>query len=523
MKKRIWLWLAALSLLLTACSSDPGPADQSGTAASNPVTSTGYPSDEVQRAGVFYNGTLYLYSAEGIDLPLEAGFEKVGTVAAVDNTEYPSEEFHGSRLETGQEIYANKSMPEKIYVKYDSGYGIFEGEAPKSENTAGKAFDYDRMISSEKAYNVERAVSAAILNENRDRYLEGECLGEGHAILETEEDGNQVKVYLLAMFGWYQFQDGNLVKNSGSGVIPTVITLKGEEDGSYSLQDYETAQDGSLFIPSIKEMFPEKYWEICITYSEDRVKELTAQEQKYAAAYLKKLGREAEIGDYGDFEHTLLTDCGVNVEVSNRLLEKEYAMWNCPSWIGNLEQVEHGIRYRYEKAYDPQKKEIIYSKTDMNTNTIVEESIFSSENAALISRRNAADKSVVQSEAALNSLAGVTMEAVEGSAEAGSVKLRLENATDREIIFGDPYEIQRYDSGYWWSVPYIIDNWGFHDIAYTLKKEEPFEITVDWQAFHGELEPGKYRILKEVSDFRGTGDYTKYSLAAEFELTDQLE
>lgn len=41
---------------------------------------------------------------------------------------------------------------------------------------------------------------------------------------------------------------------------------------------------------------------------------------------------------------------------------------------------------------------------------------------------------------------------------------------------------------------------------------------MDWQVFHGSLEPGKYRIIKDISDFRGTGDYTKYNLGAEFEI-----
>lgn len=523
MKKRIWLCLTALSFLLTACNSAMSPTEQPAITASEPATPTGYPSDELQRASVYYNGTLYLYSAEGIALPLEDGFKKVGSVSAVDNLEYPSEEFHGSRLETGQEVYANQDMPEKIYVKYDSGYGLFTGEVVKSKIADGNNSAYDRMISNDKVFDVESAVSAAILNANKDGYASGECLGEGHTILGTEESGDQVKAYVLAMFGWYQFQDGNLVKNSGSGVIPTVITLKYEEDGSYSLQDYKTAQDGSLYIPSIEEMFPEEYWEICIVYSEDRVKELTDQERTYAAAYLEKLGRKAEIGDYGDFEHTLLTESGVSVEVSNQLLENKNATSYYPSWIGNLEQVENGIRYLYEKSYDPQKKEIIYTKTDLTTNTIVEESIYNSENAVLISHRNLADKSAVQSEAALNSLTGVAMEAVEGSAEAGSVKLRLENETDRDIIFDDSYEIQRFDGGYWCSVPYIIDNWVFNAIAYPLKKGQPSEITVDWTAFHGELEPGIYRILKDVSDFRGTGDYTMYFLAAEFDLADHIE
>lgn len=66
----------------------------------------------------------------------------------------------------------------------------------------------------------------------------------------------------------------------------------------------------------------------------------------------------------------------------------------------------------------------------------MEEKNFNAENAALISHRNVADRNASQSGAMLNLLTGVTMEAVEGSAEAGSVKLRLLNETDLEIMFG---------------------------------------------------------------------------------------
>lgn len=141
------------------------------------------------------------------------------------------------------------------------------------------------------------AVSQSILKENKDRFLAGECMAEGHTILGTEEEGEQVTVYLLAMFGWYQFQDGNFVKSSGSGIVPTVMTFKQEQDGAYLLNDYQTAQDGSLYNPSVMELFPEEFWESCISPSAEDMEALIKQERTYAAAYLKELGRNAEIGD----------------------------------------------------------------------------------------------------------------------------------------------------------------------------------------------------------------------------------
>lgn len=44
---------------------------------SNALSPTGYPSDEVQRMTVYYQGTRYQYMANGVDQPLPDGFEKM--------------------------------------------------------------------------------------------------------------------------------------------------------------------------------------------------------------------------------------------------------------------------------------------------------------------------------------------------------------------------------------------------------------------------------------------------------------
>lgn len=54
--------------------------------------------------------------------------------------------------------------------------------------------------------------------------------------------------------------------------------------------------------------------------------------------------------------------------------------------------------------------------------------------------------------------------------------------------------------------------------AYNLPKGEPQTLTVSWGWLYGELPPGEYRLVKTVSDFRGTGDYDDYTLTAEFTI-----
>lgn len=116
----------------------------------------------------------------------------------------------------------------------------------------------------------------------------------------------------------------------------------------------------------------------------------------------------------------------------------------------------------------------------------------------------------------LNTLDGVTMQMEKYTSSGGDVEIR--NETDKEIIFGDWYVIQSETNGKWKTMPYKVKNVGFHEVAYNAPKDETVIHEVKWDVLYGELPKGRYRIIKDMLDFRGTGDYTEYYLAAEFEI-----
>jgi len=49
-----------------------------------------------------------------------------------------------------------------------------------------------------------------------------------------------------------------------------------------------------------------------------------------------------------------------------------------------------------------------------------------------------------------------------------------------------------------------------------LPGKQSQEKNVDWDWLYGSLDEGEYRIIKQFYDFRATGDYDIYYLAAEF-------
>ena len=194
---------------------------------------------------------------------------------------------------------------------------------------------------------LDEVVTGAILEHNKDKFpANNEAYGEGHIIMDTVQDGEIVTVYALTMYGAYQFQDGNFVKNGGSGGIPAVIQIRDEDNGVWKLENYER------------------------------------QEQSYAMAYLKTIEREAEIGDYSDFPHTIPSEVGISTEVSNKIDEaRKYGkgpLAYAPFWFGTVEQVENGVRYLYEQRYDAEQKEILFSKIVYDSQEVVEQMVFDS-------------------------------------------------------------------------------------------------------------------------------------------------
>ena len=113
-KKRIEILLLMLCLLgFSGCASNH-----------EDLTPTGYPSGEVQRPQIMYNGAIYFYTADGFDQPLPHGYEQRGEVKEVDNRQEPAEDWCGSRVEVGQKIYVSNDTA-KIYVEYETGYAEF--------------------------------------------------------------------------------------------------------------------------------------------------------------------------------------------------------------------------------------------------------------------------------------------------------------------------------------------------------------------------------------------------------------
>ena len=71
----------------------------------------------------------------------------------------------------------------------------------------------------------------------------------------------------------------------------------------------------------------------------------------------------------------------------------------------------------------------------------------------------------------------------------------------------------------WQEAPYFAEV-AWTEEAWIISKDSVTEWKVNWEHLYGELPEGKYRIGKEIMDFRNTGDYDEAIYFAEFKITE---
>lgn len=116
---------------------------------------------------------------------------------------------------------------------------------------------------------------------------------------------------------------------------------------------------------------------------------------------------------------------------------------------------------------------------------------------------------------------GITLNAVEDTPTGMTLECRQNGGEPTgELQTGSWYIVERWtkENG-WQEAEYVIDgNMGWTEEAWMIPMESTTTWEVDWNWLYGELSDGKYRIGKEIMDFRGTGDYDTAIYFAEFEI-----
>lgn len=281
--------------------------------------------------------------------------------------------YNGSAI--GDVIRFDKDLKQMWFISESGGYTptfeVLNGEVLKN-------YISQNVISSP---NLDTAVSEAILSINGKYSWLGECPAEGHIIMGTDKEGDKIKAYVLEAYSSYGFDNGWFVELGGHSTACVMTFL--EADDGYVFQDVEYTEDGAHLKDSVKRLFPLRYRKRAISFKEEDRQSLSEQCRKYAEAYLEEKGRTEKIGSYSDIERIALTDLGVSVEASNRILEQKGDISYCH--IGYYEELQDGVRYLCRTGYSETENIVVYIKERYDTGQIAEKTVFDSLTGEIIS------------------------------------------------------------------------------------------------------------------------------------------
>ena len=123
----------------------------------------------------------------------------------------------------------------------------------------------------------------------------------------------------------------------------------------------------------------------------------------------------------------------------------------------------------------------------------------------------------------VDDLEGVTLKTSKDSYDnnVDEICFIFENDTDKEYIFGEHFQLEKLKDGKWYQLlPNEQDRlWTL--IGYPLKANSIREGTLNLGELYGNgnLEDGRYRIVKGIHYKRSVGDLDHYYLTAEFDIT----
>ena len=104
--------------------------------------------------------------------------------------------------------------------------------------------------------DMDEVISDYIIEKYSSIYSDTEKQFEVHKVYGTTESDAVIDVYIWSYYGGFNKSTG--IENQSGHSLPAVISLS-KEGETYSVIKYTEPQDGSLYLSSLKKMFPEKY------------------------------------------------------------------------------------------------------------------------------------------------------------------------------------------------------------------------------------------------------------------------
>lgn len=125
-----------------------------------------------------------------------------------------------------------------------------------------------------------------------------------------------------------------------------------------------------------------------------------------------------------------------------------------------------------------------------------------------------------EKEEELKTIDEITVTIKDDSLTKTSMIVHIEEKDIKRVVYGESFIIEKKENNKWKEVKKINTNYAFNSMAYYANYNGVLEMYQDWSKIYGELDKGKYRLVKDVfyeSDTPIT-DEDKYYIYVEFDI-----
>lgn len=111
-----------------------------------------------------------------------------------------------------------------------------------------------------------------------------------------------------------------------------------------------------------------------------------------------------------------------------------------------------------------------------------------------------------------NKIENVSINIQEGSLTNTGATIVITDKNTVKNTFNEEYKIEKRVNDSWEEVKKIDNNYFFNDLIWTFEDDDTTTHDVNWENLYGELEPGKYRMIKSVEGKMFSGIQVEFEI-----------
>ena len=399
---------------------------------------------------------------------------------------------------------------------------------------------------SEKEFSesLDEAINRAILDHNYSRRYDGmfrvasfvQLSSENKGIASVESDMKLIEkatVYGLAFHQVFRLEDGILVEEGGSH-IPVVLNFTYDSSKGFILTEYWEPRSGSYYVKDLKAKFNGRPWPDTQKYIQQQMMNNYLQAMEHFEVgtdvlintLLDSLRVKAQFSLLENMIEGEDTDVQILLHYSNETLQycfSEFLKGNqmdaradvmesickkiISDWGEPLLLIDSDPPQTPQEWFDFYLEQAIKQFEEMEQDELIEKYPATCVLLKLTGHMNILPNWGIQLDAENVTSSGLTLVVTQSGSIPGAT-----------LTTGQPYFLQREENNNWIPLEPLLEAWGWTTEAWIISMNDTVRWDVSWEWLFGKLQPGHYRIGKDIYLETVSGNREQAVYYVEFEI-----